>query len=436
MSAMYNALQVKIDRRFAGSLGITTSLTYQKGMAYYNGGDDDGFYGFYLNGQYHRNWGLNDFNRTLSFVQSYVYQLPFGKGKHFLNSGPRGLDKIVGGWQLEGILTVMTGLPFTVTYSSTYLNLASGGTNTPIQVGPANILHGINTTSNGGSPWFDPTAFAPPPCQSATPSASCPTGAIDQVAGAAQQVGNVGRNSMIGPGLLQPELRPVQDHPVHRAHRHAASAGNRKHNQHPAVRQSERHLLHREQRQLRIRDQHLQHRLWLGQLRHRRPSQYPVGGEVDVLAFREVALATGAAPAAPVAIALFRDDPAFAGRKDGAVAPVQEQHSQFFNAGSTIDDNLSDKDRLSGRFSFSRPVVFQAPLVGMAGGDGPGTAFMDTLEFRAETFNLTNTPQFSNPSGSLTASTFGIVTGTVGSGTGVNGTGGGRAMQLSVKVSF
>ena len=137
VSAMYNALQAKIDRRFAGSLGITTSFTYQKGMAYYNGGDDDGFYGFYLNGQYHRNWGLNDFNRTLSFVQSYVYQLPFGKGKHFLNSGSRGLDKVVGGWQLEGILTLMTGLPFTVTYSSTYLNLASGGTNTPIQVGPA-----------------------------------------------------------------------------------------------------------------------------------------------------------------------------------------------------------------------------------------------------------------------------------------------------------
>jgi hypothetical protein len=203
---MYNALQAKIDRRFTTSLGITTSFTYQKGMAYYNGGDDDGFYGFYLNGQYHRNWGLNDFNRKFSFVQSYVYQLPFGKGKHFLNSGARGLDKIVGGWQLEGILTLMTGLPFTVTYSSTYLNLAQGGTNTPIQVGSASILHGINTTSNGGSPWFDPTAFAPPPCQSATPSASCPTGAIDQIAGAAQQVGNVGRNSMIGPGFFNMNL--------------------------------------------------------------------------------------------------------------------------------------------------------------------------------------------------------------------------------------
>ena len=108
----------------------------------------------------------------------------------------------VGGWQLEGMLTLMTGLPFTVTYSSSYLNLAAGGTNTPIQVGPATKLHGINTKVNGGSPWFDPNAFAAPPCQSATPSASCPTGAADQVAGAAQQVGNVGRNSMIGPGFF------------------------------------------------------------------------------------------------------------------------------------------------------------------------------------------------------------------------------------------
>jgi hypothetical protein len=82
------------------------------------------------------------------------------------------------------------------------LNLAQGGTNTPIQVGPATKLHGINTTPNGGSPWFDPTAFAAPPCQSATPSASCPTGAVDQIGGAAQQVGNVGRNSMIGPGFF------------------------------------------------------------------------------------------------------------------------------------------------------------------------------------------------------------------------------------------
>src|ERR1035438_4143076 len=41
-----------------------------------------------------------------------------------------------------------------------------------------------------------------------------------------------------------------------------------------------------------------------------------------------------------------------------------------------IDYNITDKDRLSERFSYSKPVVFQAPLFGMAGGDGPGGAFM------------------------------------------------------------
>src|SRR5262249_21671450 len=38
-----------------------------------------------------------------------------------------------------------------------------------------------------------------------------------------------------------------------------------------------------------------------------------------------------------------------------------------------MDDNLSEKDRISGRLSFSRPVVYQAPLFGLAGGPGPST---------------------------------------------------------------
>ena len=54
----------------------------------------------------------------------------------------------------------------------------------------------------------------------------------------------------------------------------------------------------------------------------------------------------------------------------------------------------------------------------------------------AESFNVTNTPEFSNPTTSITSSSYGYVTGTIGSGTGVNGTGGGRAIQLGVKLSF
>jgi hypothetical protein len=63
-------------------------------------------------------------------------------------------------------------------------------------------------------------------------------------------------------------------------------------------------------------------------------------------------------------------------------------------------------------------------------------------ELRGEAFQLTNTPQFNNPTtsgtnqASLTAATFGYVTSTVGSGSGVNGGGGGRAFQLGVKITF
>jgi hypothetical protein len=59
----------------------------------------------------------------------------------------------------------------------------------------------------------------------------------------------------------------------------------------------------------------------------------------------------------------------------------------------------------------------------------------ERLQLRFETLNTTNTPQFSNPSTNIT-SNFGLITGTLSSGTGVNGTGGGRVVQLGAKVTF
>jgi hypothetical protein len=59
------------------------------------------------------------------------------------------------------------------------------------------------------------------------------------------------------------------------------------------------------------------------------------------------------------------------------------------------------------------------------------------LEIRLDAFQLSNTPQFGNPSNSLTSSSFGTITGTLGSGQGsVNGIGGGRTLQLSARFSF
>lgn len=60
----------------------------------------------------------------------------------------------------------------------------------------------------------------------------------------------------------------------------------------------------------------------------------------------------------------------------------------------------------------------------------------ETVQFRADAFQLSNTPQFANPSSNITSTTFGQVTSTVGSGTGINSIGGGRSIQLSATLTF
>ena len=168
-SMSYNALQVKFNRRYSSGLLITTSYTWGKSMDFQLG--DDGALLFYIN--QHRNYAEADFNHTQTFVQSYVYDLPFGKGRHWLSSGPAAM--ILGGWQMNGILTLTTGLPISLSYSASGLQ-APGNTQTPNQIAAVQILHGINT-----NPWFSTSSFAAPP---------------------ALTFGNVGRNSMTGPGLF------------------------------------------------------------------------------------------------------------------------------------------------------------------------------------------------------------------------------------------
>ncbi len=169
-SNMYNSLQVKFDRRFS-DFNITTAYTYGKGMGYQDG--DDGGLFFYINQR--RNYARNNFDRTHTFVQSYVYDLPFGPGKKWLNSGIVG--NIAGGWRVTGILTVMTGTPMTFFASGNALN-TPGNRQTANQVAPVEILHGVGPND----PWFSQSSFTSPT--------------------AAGVFGNSGRNILSGPGFF------------------------------------------------------------------------------------------------------------------------------------------------------------------------------------------------------------------------------------------
>jgi outer membrane receptor protein involved in Fe transport len=131
-SSMYHALQVKIDRRFHNGLLITTAYTLAKGMGYQT--DDDGGIWTYINPR--RSYARNDFDRHQTFVQSYVYDLPFG-------------------FRVAGVFTLMTGLPMTFYADAGSLN-TPGSPQTADQVAPVTKLYGI------GTPWFTRLSFAQP----------------------------------------------------------------------------------------------------------------------------------------------------------------------------------------------------------------------------------------------------------------------------------
>jgi hypothetical protein len=138
-SSAYHSLQVKIDRRFHNGLFVTTAYTFGKGMGYQT--DDDGGIWTYIYPR--RSYARTDFDRHQTFVQSYIYALPFGRGRKW------------GGWQIAGILTLMTGLPMTFYADGASLN-TPGSPQTADQVAPVTKLYGIST------PWFTQSSFAQP----------------------------------------------------------------------------------------------------------------------------------------------------------------------------------------------------------------------------------------------------------------------------------
>lgn len=180
-SSSYNALQVKLNRQFSNGLLITTAFTWGKGMNYQTG--DDGAYDFYVD--FRRNYARTDFDRTFTYVQSFLYELPWGKGKRWMNSG--WVSSVFGNWQVSGIISAYSGIPVTITANGGTLALPGANIGqTADQVAPVQILGGINV----GNPWFSPSSFAQP------------LGA---------RYGTSGRNIFDGPGLFDLNLSLFKD---------------------------------------------------------------------------------------------------------------------------------------------------------------------------------------------------------------------------------
>ncbi len=175
LSANYHALQASINRQFSHGLMVKGAYTYSRAIDLT---DDDGWASLAWNDPaiFRRNRAAAGFNTPHIFQLAYIYELPVGKGKPWVNGGGAA-TKILSDWQVSGIFSAIHGQPFSLTASGASLN-AVGQRQTPNQVGPVKKLGGIGT----GNPFYDPTSFV---------AVSAPA-----------VYGNVGRNTLYGPGSV------------------------------------------------------------------------------------------------------------------------------------------------------------------------------------------------------------------------------------------
>ncbi|MGH9902097.1 MAG: hypothetical protein ACRD68_09840, partial [Pyrinomonadaceae bacterium] len=172
----YHAMQVKLDRRFSQGVQFGLSYTWSKLLT---DASEDLFGGSPLNGvlqnQFDRRSlrAVSPNNPPHVVVFNYLLELPFGKGKRFLNQGGV-VDKLVGGWQVGGVQRYQAGtpLPLFTTQTVQFLDVIgiSGNLRLNLTGQPLFTNNPETPGSNFGFVSLNRAGFAAPPNYEAVPT--------------------------------------------------------------------------------------------------------------------------------------------------------------------------------------------------------------------------------------------------------------------------
>ncbi len=188
-AAMYNGLQSKLEKRLSAGLTFLVSYSYAKAL------DDSDSINLTTSAGTNQpqnplnlraEWGptFNDVRQRL--VASYLYELPVGKGRRWLTNANRALDAVAGGWQINGIWTAETGLPFTIQSPTDTSNTGTAN----IRPNSTGIKGNLPADQRSILNWLNPAAFVLP---------------------VGYAYGNVGRNTATSPGLDNFDLSGFKD---------------------------------------------------------------------------------------------------------------------------------------------------------------------------------------------------------------------------------
>ncbi len=158
-SSIYHSLQLKLNKRLSRGFSFLASYTASKIISDVSGWntsylDDAPGYQDVYNRRLDRSIDPQDISQR--FVLSYVWEMPFGRGKRYLHNAPTLLDLMLGGWQLNGITTFATGQPLVV---SNAVPTTSGASR------PHNVGRSVRKTgrvTDRLNEYYDRSAFAAP----------------------------------------------------------------------------------------------------------------------------------------------------------------------------------------------------------------------------------------------------------------------------------
>ncbi|HEX5412626.1 MAG TPA: TonB-dependent receptor [Terriglobia bacterium] len=162
LDSHYNSLQVSLDRHVTHGLFLQGSYTYSKVIGYI---DDEGWENglafnctpsdLVPNGCQSLNRHTLSFDHTHVLKMAFIYNLPFGAGEMFANTN-KAARAVLGGWQVNGILTGISGSPLYVNQGTNFLD-TPGTSQSPDFAGGLTMTKGTGR----GEQWFNPDAFTP-----------------------------------------------------------------------------------------------------------------------------------------------------------------------------------------------------------------------------------------------------------------------------------
>ena len=152
----YDSLQARLERRFSNGVQFAMYYTWSKSIGIAGNDNSDDIARIKIPELYHLNRALSGFDRTHNLQITNLTELPFGPNHRWLNRGGF-LASVLGGWQVNNILSFYSGTPFSVTASGTSLNAPDNDQRADLVKKKVEILGGIGR----GHPYFDPFAFAP-----------------------------------------------------------------------------------------------------------------------------------------------------------------------------------------------------------------------------------------------------------------------------------